>query len=83
MGAPVDEEDLTDKILDKLGNDYKELVTVVHARDTSITFDELHEKLLNFEASLPSTQDPEPPQFPATTNPTMKPTKNSRPNPTQ
>ena len=35
-----------------MGDDYKELVCVVQARDTSITFDELHEKLLMFEASL-------------------------------
>ncbi|KAG6738298.1 hypothetical protein POTOM_057909 [Populus tomentosa] len=38
--------------LEELGDDYKELVCVVQARDTSITFDERHEKLLMFEASL-------------------------------
>ncbi|KAL6327959.1 hypothetical protein AAG906_031303 [Vitis piasezkii] len=47
--VPLDPEDLTDKILDRLGDDYKELVCAVQARDTSITFDELHEKLLSFE----------------------------------
>ena len=35
-----------------MGDEYKELVRVVQARDTSIAFDELHEKLLMFEASL-------------------------------
>ncbi|KAA8525629.1 hypothetical protein F0562_007489 [Nyssa sinensis] len=52
LGALMDEEEITDKILDGLGDDYKELVRTVQARDTSITFEELHEKLLNFEASL-------------------------------
>ena len=54
LGASLDEEEITDKILDGLGDDYKELVRAVQARDTSITFEELHEKLLNFEASLQS-----------------------------
>ena len=55
LGALIDGEDITDKILEELGNEYKELVLVVQARDTSITFDELHEKLLMFEASLNSS----------------------------
>ena len=52
LGAVVDDEDLLEKILEGLGEDYKELVRAVQARDTPISFDELHEKLLNFEASL-------------------------------
>jgi hypothetical protein len=52
LGAPMDIEDLTEKILDGLDDEYKELVRVVQARDTAISFDELHEKLLSFEASL-------------------------------
>ena len=52
LGAPMDIEDLTEKILDGLDDEYKELVRVVQARDTVISFDELHEKLLSFEASL-------------------------------
>ena len=52
LGAVVDDEDLLEKILEGLGGDYKELVRAVQARDTPISFDELHEKLLNFEASL-------------------------------
>jgi len=52
LGAPIDIEDLTEKILDGLDDEYKELVRVVQARDTAISFDELHEKLLSFEASL-------------------------------
>ena len=52
LGALVDEEDLTEKILDELEEDYKELDLAIQARDNSISFDELHEKLLTFEASL-------------------------------
>jgi hypothetical protein len=52
LGAPMDIEDLTEKILDGLDDEYKELVRAVQARDTAISFDELHEKLLSFEASL-------------------------------
>ena len=55
LGAPVDNEDLTDKILEELGDDYKELVRVVQAREKAISFDELHEKLLMYEASLQTT----------------------------
>ncbi|KAL6321984.1 hypothetical protein AAG906_035903 [Vitis piasezkii] len=52
LGALMEEEDLTEKILDGLGDEYKELVRPDQARDTSISFDELHEKLLSFESSL-------------------------------
>uniref|UniRef100_A0A5B7BE24 CCHC-type domain-containing protein n=1 Tax=Davidia involucrata TaxID=16924 RepID=A0A5B7BE24_DAVIN len=79
LGAPIDEEEITDKILDGLGDDYKELVRAVQARDTSITFEELHEKLFNFEASLQSIP-PEPHHFSATANPTFRTNnKNWRP----
>ena len=71
LGSPIDEEEITDKILDGLSDDYKELVRAVQARDTSITFEELHEKLLNFEASL-QTQPTESHHFPATANPTYR-----------
>nr|TKR90349.1 hypothetical protein D5086_0000234640 [Populus alba] len=55
LGTPIDGEDITDKILEELGDEYKELVCAVYARDTSNTFDEIHEKLLMFEASLNSS----------------------------
>jgi hypothetical protein len=71
LGAPLDAEDLTDKILDGLGDEYRELTRAVQARDMPITFEELHEKLLNFEATvLPSK--PDFLQFPATANPTNR-----------
>jgi hypothetical protein len=67
LGAPLDPEDLNDKILDGLDDDYKEIVHAVKARDTPIFFDELHEKLISFEASNSTP-------LPITANPTQKTT---------
>ena len=64
LGAPMKEDDLMEKILDGLGDEYKELVRAVQARDTQITFDELHEKLSSYEAALPGTKS-ELAHFPA------------------
>ena len=52
LGALMDEEDAMEKIFYGLVDEYKELVYVIQAHDTPITFDELHEKLLNFKASF-------------------------------
>jgi hypothetical protein len=52
LGAPMDTNDLTEQILDGLGEDYTELVRAVQAREAAISFDELYERLLLFEASL-------------------------------
>ena len=41
-----------EKILDGLGEDYKELVHAIQTKDNLISFKELHENLLNFEAFL-------------------------------
>nr|CAN80108.1 hypothetical protein VITISV_035396 [Vitis vinifera] len=71
LGAPMEEEDLTEKILDGLGDEYKELVRAVQARDTSISFDELHEKPLSFEASLLANTKSEV-NLPITANPTNR-----------
>ncbi|RVW59734.1 Retrovirus-related Pol polyprotein from transposon RE1 [Vitis vinifera] len=71
LGAPMEEEDLTEKILDGLGDEYKELVRVVQAHDTSISFDELHEKLLSFEAYLLANTKSEV-NLPITANPTNR-----------
>nr|TKS00168.1 hypothetical protein D5086_0000183810 [Populus alba] len=65
LEAPVDAEDLSDKILEGLGDDYKELTRAVQARDNPVSFDELHEKLLNFEASLQHVSHPDQSYFPA------------------
>ncbi|KAK6931858.1 hypothetical protein RJ641_003651 [Dillenia turbinata] len=52
MNIPVDTEDFTIKILNGLDEDYKELANATLSRETTITFKELHEKLLNHEAQL-------------------------------
>ncbi|KAH7523338.1 hypothetical protein JRO89_XSUnG0081800 [Xanthoceras sorbifolium] len=67
LGAPMNEDDLIDQILDNLGDDYKELVRAVQACDSSISFDELHEKLLNFEAILENGKTDQV-HFPASAN---------------
>ena len=68
LGAPLDPENLTDKILDGLNNDYKELVRAVQARDTPISF---HEKLFSFEASTSASNST---PLPITANSTQKTT---------
>jgi len=52
LGAPMDTDDVTEQILNGLDEDYTKLVRAVQAREAAISFDELHEKLLLFEASL-------------------------------
>lgn len=64
MGKPMDHEDITEKVLSGLDYEqFKSVIDAVNARDTPISFDELHEKLINKEAtatlraavSLPAT----------------------------
>ena len=71
LGAQMDKEDLMKKILDGIADEYKEIVYVVQACDTPITFDELHEKLINFEAFL-HTKQPALDDLPATANQTYQ-----------
>ena len=52
LGKPMDYEDLIKKILDDLGDDCQSVIDVVNGRETPISFDELHEKLINKELSL-------------------------------
>ena len=52
LGKPLDHEDFIETILDGLDDDYKSIVDIVQARDTPISFDELHEKLINRELTL-------------------------------
>ena len=48
----MDYEDLLEKVLDGLGSDYQFVIDVVNGRDTLISFDEQHEKLINKEITL-------------------------------
>ena len=68
LGALVDIEDLSERILEGLGSEYTELARAVQTRDTPISFDELHEKLLNFEASIHNTNHTAQPYFLASTH---------------
>ena len=48
----MDHEDLLEKILDGLRSEYQYVIDAVNGRDTPISFDELHEKLINKEITL-------------------------------
>ena len=52
LGKPMDHEDLLEKILDGLGSEYQYVIDAVNGHDTQISFDELHEKLINKEITL-------------------------------
>ncbi|KAH7569107.1 hypothetical protein JRO89_XS06G0107500 [Xanthoceras sorbifolium] len=52
LGKPLDDEDLIEKILDGLDDDYRPLVDAINGRDTMISFDEHHEKLIIKELIL-------------------------------
>lgn len=58
LGVATDVEDLTLKILRGLDDSYKELAHAIQARDSAISFDELHEKLLTMEAQLHALPSP-------------------------
>ncbi|KAK9065203.1 hypothetical protein SSX86_016586 [Deinandra increscens subsp. villosa] len=53
LGKKMDNEDIIDVILDGLdSSQYKPILDAVHARDTTISFNELHEKLITHELCL-------------------------------
>ena len=52
LGKPINHEDLIEKILEGLDDDYQPIIDVVNGCDTPISFDELQEKLINKEFSL-------------------------------
>ena len=69
LGKPLDHEDLIEKILESLDDDYHPSIDIVNSRDTLISFDELHEKLINKqELSLRQKISSSP--LSVTTNPT-------------
>ena len=69
LGKPIDDDDLINWVLDGLSDEYKFVIDAINAHDTSISFVELHEKLLNKEASLQTAQ-PSPLSLPVMANPT-------------
>ncbi|GFQ01835.1 retrovirus-related pol polyprotein from transposon tnt 1-94 [Phtheirospermum japonicum] len=63
LGSTMDLEDIVLKVLNGLDDQYRELSNAIQARETLVSFDELHEKLLNFEAQLltrPAAVSPQP-----------------------
>ncbi|KAL6320072.1 hypothetical protein AAG906_004470 [Vitis piasezkii] len=52
LGKPLDQEDLIEKVLEGLDENYQSIIDAVNGRDSTISFDELHEKLINKELSL-------------------------------
>ena len=53
LGMKLEQEDVIDAILNRLDQSAYELILdVIHARDSSISFNELHEKLINHELAL-------------------------------
>ena len=52
MNAPVDYKDLTTKILNGIGDKFKDLASTIQASENPISFEELHEKLIKFEAHI-------------------------------
>lgn len=52
IDVPIKNEQLLIYTLNGLGPEFKEIAAVVRARYTFITFDELHDKLVEYEAYL-------------------------------
>lgn len=68
MEKPMDNEDIVDKIRTGLDYEaYKPIIDAVNARDTAISFEELHEKLITREIIVNKQHDATPiSMFPAT-----------------
>ncbi|RVW94165.1 Retrovirus-related Pol polyprotein from transposon RE1 [Vitis vinifera] len=60
LGKPLDQEDLIEKVLEGLDENYQSIIDAVNGRDSTISFDELHEKLINKELSLRNKISPLP-----------------------
>ncbi|XP_010542126.1 PREDICTED: uncharacterized protein LOC104815444, partial [Tarenaya hassleriana] len=80
LGKPMDHEDLIDLTLAGLGDEYKAVKDVIQAKDTTISFIELHEKLLNHEVDVLASQSTHS-EVPITANAaTHKPRQSGRQN---
>ncbi|WMV57710.1 hypothetical protein MTR67_051095 [Solanum verrucosum] len=60
-GARISNEALVVKILSGLGPEYEALSTVIHSRDSPISYEELAHKLMNHELYLKQTDKKQPP----------------------
>ncbi|KAB2626027.1 hypothetical protein D8674_017687 [Pyrus ussuriensis x Pyrus communis] len=52
IDVPLSDDDLLLYILNGVGSDFKEIAAVVRSRDTLISFENLHDKLVEHEAAL-------------------------------
>lgn len=52
LGKAMDHEDIIEHVLNGLTSDYDSVVESINARDVPISFEELHEKLINKELSI-------------------------------
>ena len=52
LGKSFDQENLIETVLDGFDDSYKPVVDAINNRETLISFDELHEKLINHKLSL-------------------------------
>lgn len=59
-GAPVTNEELVVKILSGLGPEYDAISAAIQARDSSITYEELFDKLINHELFLKHAENKKP-----------------------
>ncbi|CAL8165948.1 unnamed protein product [Prunus armeniaca] len=69
------DDDLVIHILNGLGSDFKEIVVAIRARETPITFEELHDKLVDFESAI-KRHDTPPEPLVVTANNTQRTTSN-------
>ncbi|KAH0644492.1 hypothetical protein KY284_032376 [Solanum tuberosum] len=66
IGAAITLDDVTIYVLNGLPSEYKGIFDFIQTRDTSLNFNELYEKLCDYEQQL--QRDPTPPTFPLTAN---------------
>lgn len=72
LGKKMEHEDIIDRVLLGLDESYNSVIESVNGRDTPISYEELHEKLINKEFSLHQARpEPDLPAsvFAATTKP--------------
>ena len=52
IDAPLSQDDITLYVLHGLGSDFRDIVAPIRARESSLSFEELHDLLLGHEAYL-------------------------------
>ncbi|CAL9001359.1 unnamed protein product [Prunus brigantina] len=75
IDSPISDDDLVIHILNGLGSDFKEIAAAIRARETPITFEELHDKLVDFESAI-KRHDTPPEPLVVTANNTQRTSSN-------